>query len=173
MSSGSGPRARGTDGSDHKFRQRVESHYTIMSDSRQRLALVSKCHACHLAGTVILALPTVASMALDVRMAVDVAACLAAGLATAYAHAAGKSSGVSQAQRYSQLACVVAAVCLMASGYSAIASSTADQRSSLRLGLLAVHAFGVIVCGLGYRAATRLKTAFESAKGGPRGGARK
>ena len=37
MASGAGPRARGTDGADFKFRQRVDNHYKLMADSRARL----------------------------------------------------------------------------------------------------------------------------------------
>ena len=38
MASGSGPRAKGTDGADHKFRQRVDDHYKLMADGRAKLA---------------------------------------------------------------------------------------------------------------------------------------
>lgn len=62
MSSGTGPRAKGTDGSDHKFRQRVNSHYTLMALGRSRLGLAAKLHCAHLAATA-------ASLALALRAA--------------------------------------------------------------------------------------------------------
>lgn len=51
MSSGGGPRAHGTDGSDHRFRQRVNSHYTLMALGRSRLGLAAKLHGAHILAT--------------------------------------------------------------------------------------------------------------------------
>eukprot|EP00312_Isochrysidales_sp_CCMP1244_P012500 CAMPEP_0196710620 /NCGR_PEP_ID=MMETSP1090-20130531/70583_1 /TAXON_ID=37098 /ORGANISM="Isochrysis sp, Strain CCMP1244" /LENGTH=86 /DNA_ID=CAMNT_0042050653 /DNA_START=119 /DNA_END=376 /DNA_ORIENTATION=- len=45
MASGSGPRAKGTDGADHKFRQRVDDHYKLMADGRAKLASSGRAHA--------------------------------------------------------------------------------------------------------------------------------
>jgi len=44
MSSARGPRASGTDGADHKFRQRVDNHYKTMADGRARLGQACKAH---------------------------------------------------------------------------------------------------------------------------------
>ena len=41
MSSGGGPRARGTDGSDFKHRQRVDDHYKLMGAARRKLRSAS------------------------------------------------------------------------------------------------------------------------------------
>lgn len=44
MASGSGPRAAGTDGGDHKFRQRVDDHYRLMADGRGKLGKAGRAH---------------------------------------------------------------------------------------------------------------------------------
>lgn len=45
MASSSGPRAAGTDGTDHKYRQRVDSHYQLMASAKQTLATAANAHA--------------------------------------------------------------------------------------------------------------------------------
>ncbi len=45
MASSSGPRAAGTDGTDHKYRQRVDSHYQLMASARKTLATAANAHA--------------------------------------------------------------------------------------------------------------------------------
>ena len=47
MASGAGPRAKGTDGTDYKFRQRVDDHYKLMADARKELSTVTKLHGAH------------------------------------------------------------------------------------------------------------------------------
>lgn len=42
MSSAAGPRAEGTDGKDHKFRQRVDDHYKLMAGSRLSLRIACR-----------------------------------------------------------------------------------------------------------------------------------
>jgi hypothetical protein len=51
MASSAGPRAKGTDGADHKFRQRVENHYKRMADGRAKL---EQAYKAHLAGSLTL-----------------------------------------------------------------------------------------------------------------------
>jgi anthranilate synthase component 1 len=63
MSSGSGPRATGTDGSDHKFRQRVNTHYTLMAQARDSQARWQRGEALPLDGV-----PEVCALLAEVKL---------------------------------------------------------------------------------------------------------
>ena len=42
MASGGGPRAAGTDGKDHKFRQRVDDHYRVMASAKKSIRTAAR-----------------------------------------------------------------------------------------------------------------------------------
>lgn len=62
MASGGGPRAAGTDGADHKFRQRVDDHYKLMAAGR---AHISKSASAHLAGALAFAAAAALSLSFE------------------------------------------------------------------------------------------------------------
>lgn len=101
MSSGGGPRAAGTDGSDHKFRQRVNSHYTLMALGRSRLGLAAKMHGAHAAAAAVgLALALSGPAEADLpNAAAGGAALLGAAACVRGALSAAKSSASGPAER--------------------------------------------------------------------------
>jgi hypothetical protein len=105
MSSGGGPRAKGTDGSDHKFRQRVNSHYTLMALGRTRLGLAVKLHAAHFLAAGLCAAAMFATASEPDLVAIGAAACsaLSAGLCAVRAGEAAKGMVARPAERYTSL----------------------------------------------------------------------
>lgn len=142
MASGAGPRARGTDGSDHKYRQRVESHYTVMASARKRLHAASQLHAAHVVSTVAaLTSGYMTSGELDVTAGFHIATAVASGMVGLKARASSKASVVGPVEAYSrQLSYQFFLCALSAALWSYVcltAQAGADAPLHARMGILA------------------------------------
>lgn len=69
MASGSGPRALGTDGKDHKFRQRVDDHYKIMAQAKRNIRTAARLQLMAALGFAAVAGPLAASASQSTLMA--------------------------------------------------------------------------------------------------------
>jgi len=165
MASAAGPRAKGTDGTDHKFRQRVDDHYKLMATSKSVLASSSRAQFAAAVGfavcTAVLLL-VAAEASSSVLPACCVATTLALLAAAQLTSAAARAS--KQADRQAETSknmCVAAGLVLAAAAaISTLSGAVAEQPTSLLVfeGLCA--AVGLFGAGRGAVAAQGLSQAF-------------
>ncbi|KAJ1630145.1 hypothetical protein T492DRAFT_1005536 [Pavlovales sp. CCMP2436] len=164
---GAGPRPKGTDGTDHKFRQRVNSHYKLMAVGRSRLGLVTKLHAAHCVVatlTLLAAYVGAAGPSVPHAVAAGVTA-LGAGACAYRAAAAAKSSVAPPTEQYASLVVAVGGLVLLA--LVAAVGEVVMATKSVSHAQLAIPAqlLGFIASAVGHDGASKLIAALAEAKG--------
>jgi hypothetical protein len=161
MASSAGPRAKGTDGADHKFRQRVDNHYKQMADGRARLSQASKAH---LAGSVTL-LGSVGAAAWlagdDGPAAATLMVVGAPVLLGAYLGNLGRGAGKmtdAGAASFSRLNAALAVLLLGLACYMVVR----PQERLVLAAALAGGLFALVGCLLAARGASQLRAGFAS-----------
>lgn len=142
MASGTGPRAAGTDGSDHKFRQRVDTKYKAIAQQRDTISVLYKaegaCAALAAASSAFL----LASDAWPVATAAELGAAAVGALAALYLRGLAKSSSGASATMF-----VLAASCALLAVATVLLVMAIEQRSTTRAGVAAmfVNAICIVV----------------------------
>mmetsp|Transcript_48752 Transcript_48752/g.112803 ORF Transcript_48752/g.112803 Transcript_48752/m.112803 type:complete len:171 (-) Transcript_48752:225-737(-) len=162
MSSAGGPRAKGTDGTDFQYRQRVDNHYKLMADARKSLRTAYRAQFATSLGLAVRAAFVLVSN--DSPTLCTACGMLALGMLVAarLGFVAGKSQQpVGHAASYKR-ACILLALFLLALAIGAGATHN-DRPAALAL-LLYLEAcvlFGLASVAVGTRGARRLCDAFE------------
>eukprot|EP00962_Isochrysis_galbana_P000188 scaffold49_cov115-Isochrysis_galbana.AAC.3 len=161
MASSAGPRAMGTDGGDHKFRQRVDNHYQLMADGRARLGQACKAH---LAGSLTLlgSVAAAAGLAGDDGPATATLVVLGApALLGAYLGNLGRGAGKmteAASASFSRLNAALALLLLALACYMAVH----PQEQLVLAAALAGGFFALVGCLLAARGASGLRAGFAS-----------
>ena len=165
MASAAGPRAKGTDGTDHKFRQRVDDHYKLMAASKSALVVSSRVQLVAALGfavctaSVLFTAAEETSMVLPVSCIANAAALLLTAQLSSAAARANK-----QANRQAETAksiCIFACLILAAAAAaSTLSGSMAEQPTGLLLFEGVCLAVGLLGAGRGAVAAQGLSQAF-------------
>lgn len=174
MASSAGPRAAGTDGGDHKFRQRVDDHYRHMASAKKTIRAAARLQLVAALGFAAVAGPIATRAADSTPMAALTAASAAlAILAGAAWKSAGGACGSQQVEKRAAAyagsngrllgllvgAAVAGAAAVAQPDYLPEAAELPPP--TVLYAAAAVGATGLVGCVLGSRGASTLLDAFE------------